>query len=706
MWSKKSAAPSAEETTPDGERLPPGWTRKESKSQKGRYYYISPAGKTQWTPPITKEKREKIQTNYNWVHEIEIEFGEGRLGVSLREVRQLANIPYPQFQAEVDDLPKVNGKAGPAELYNWSVKPHKRLTIGMRITSIESTSLAGLTYKEVVDKLKRSSRPLKLKFADVEKGTIEDNPDAAREQEEREAAEAKPSAYLVQKQEYTRVLVTGELHTEMWLIENKKLTRQMNVAKKKWETVSTEFDGLNQRRLELRKENEKLTSEKQKYETMIKQLKMQEDHVVGNPEFVKANDLARRNTELTDDIAKMESGNKRLRKEQVTLQMSLDELLKEVAKLDKGKTEEDNDDDIFFGIDPNATPAEQLAALRKKARYMEDDIVKEQRKAIKVEKEMDQLNKHLANLTGSSPSSSSSERPSKDSSSSKESSSRSSGGRSKPTSEGKGRDSGRKMDGDATGSGRGELPSDPAALEARIQELRKKQRSVVETLSKAAKEGDQKLARECQKKRKSIKDELRRAQDALNLIKAGSEPTAKSSSKSRSNSTTSGRQGKVISAQEVQKSKPAEKMPTKTGFLDKGPTEWSERGLIKNMKTMRGARERWCEVTPDGFLKYYKRRGDPVVRGEIDLSDASFEVTMEGSKEFVLCTSAQQSHFFTRTPQELQSWVKVLRGANAYLKTNKQLDALASKIDAADRRGGKFAPEEDGEFYGRATLGF
>lgn len=62
---------------------------------------------------------------YNWVTEVEIEFTEGRLGVSLREVHQMETILYPQFQAEVDDLPKVNGKAGPAELYNWSVKPHK-----------------------------------------------------------------------------------------------------------------------------------------------------------------------------------------------------------------------------------------------------------------------------------------------------------------------------------------------------------------------------------------------------------------------------------------------------------------------------------------------------------------------------------------------------------------------------------------------------
>jgi hypothetical protein len=40
-----------------GDKLPPGWTRKESKSQKGRYYYIGPDGKTQWVPPVVKASK-------------------------------------------------------------------------------------------------------------------------------------------------------------------------------------------------------------------------------------------------------------------------------------------------------------------------------------------------------------------------------------------------------------------------------------------------------------------------------------------------------------------------------------------------------------------------------------------------------------------------------------------------------------------------
>ncbi|GLD96228.1 hypothetical protein PINS_up004906 [Pythium insidiosum] len=146
-------------------------------------------------------------------------------------------------------------------------------------------------------------------------------------------------------------------------------------------------------------------------------------------------------------------------------------------------------------------------------------------------------------------------------------------------------------------------------------------------------------------------------------------------------------------------------MPTLSGFLDKGPTEWSEKGLIRNMKTMRGARERWCEISHDGVLRYYKRRGDPVVRGEIDLSDASFEVVCEDlqrGNEFVLSTSSQQSHFFTKSNEELRQWVSTLRAANSFLKTSKQLDELESKMMASAAA----VPEEDEQYYGRATLGF
>ncbi|GMF38819.1 unnamed protein product [Phytophthora fragariaefolia] len=758
----RSSRRSTGSATPEGEdKLPPGWTRKESKSQKGRYYFISPAGKTQWVPPPMKSASAKVKKTYNWMNEVEICFQEGRLGVSLREVHQMETILYPQFQAEVDDLPKINGKAGPAELHNWSVKPHKRLTIGMRVTSIEDVSLAGLTYKEVVAKLKSASRPVRIKFADVHKGTVEENGGRKSDGDKGNGAANEPggasyaqsSAYMLQKQEYTRVLVTGELHTEMWTIENKKMLRSLTRMQHKWSTVSSEFDLLNARRMELRKENEALKNDKEKYEVMMKNLKLQATYAMENPELVKANELAKRNTELNDDISKMSSGNKRLRKERDTLQAQLDELEKQLAKVEQKAKDDDEDrvpEEDEFGIEPTAPPREQLSALKKKRRGLEDELNKEQRKANKVQKEMEQLTKHYASLGNEEPalgsSTSSSSSSSNQQGDDKEKGSLSSSGH-------------REKSGNSNGTSKPK--SEFAELESKILDLRKKQRSVVDTLSKAAQSGDHKLAKECQRRRQKIKEELKEAQDELHRLKnpskAGTQSSRTESSRTQKSATeTSTESSRQRSSSSSKKSKQpgsinrdnsspstpntsvdtasgtgssrAGKMPMLSGFLDKGPTEWADRGIISGMKTMRGARERWCVITADGYLKYYKRRGDSVVRGEINLADKSFEVVCEDiryGREFVLCTDEQQSHFFTKSSQELGNWVKTLRAANAYLLNaaapplppsryargdpdKRALNRSDSKqAEAFDLDGLEDAlPEEDEQFYGRATLGF
>ena len=43
--------------------VPPGWRKKESKSRKGVFYYVSPAGKTQWEKPDASAKRDREQSD-------------------------------------------------------------------------------------------------------------------------------------------------------------------------------------------------------------------------------------------------------------------------------------------------------------------------------------------------------------------------------------------------------------------------------------------------------------------------------------------------------------------------------------------------------------------------------------------------------------------------------------------------------------------
>jgi hypothetical protein len=45
------------------EVLPRGWRKRESKSNQGKIYYVSPVGKTQWLRPLVKTGIEQI-ANY------------------------------------------------------------------------------------------------------------------------------------------------------------------------------------------------------------------------------------------------------------------------------------------------------------------------------------------------------------------------------------------------------------------------------------------------------------------------------------------------------------------------------------------------------------------------------------------------------------------------------------------------------------------
>ncbi|KAL0585180.1 hypothetical protein ABG067_005076 [Albugo candida] len=717
----------------EDERLPPGWTKRESKSQRGRFYYVSPGGKTQWVrPQIQPAPRQ----NYNWLNECEIEFTEPRLGVSLHEVKQVENIPYAQFQAEVDELPKVGGKPGAAELYNWSVKPDKRLVIGMRVIEIDGVCLAGYTYNDIVEKMKKSGRPIKMKFADVSKGTVEDNPELARAAKQEKERKGKSStAYLKQKQQYLRVLVMSELRGEMWRIETKKLVHTFKLQECKHDIIQTEFGQESEKSRTLTMEHKQLKVDEEKYKKMLDQLSLQEKHLMEAPELTKNSILLKKNTSLEDDIAKLTQANKKLRKERSALQTTMDDFESQLSKYTATDTDEgpSNEEKDVFGLDPNASVSEKLSALRIKTKQFDDEVMKEQRKVSKVEKEMAQLNKHLNRLTEKVNGSKSSK--------SKE-----------YTNSGQTKDSG--QDSGTSNASETEINQ----LEARILELRKVQRAAVGTLAKAAQNGDKELAKEYQAKRTAIKEELKQAQDLLREKKAKALGDASLTistlmKKSKSSSphankglSTSTPTNPLTTSSRNPNAKVEDNriraMPTISGYLDKGPTEWSEKGIIRNMKTMRGARERWCEITLDGFLQYYKRRGDPVVRGQIHVGDPSFEVIcedMKRGKDFAVCTSTQQSHFFAKTNEEMVKWVTALRNGNTFLRQESKTKTMRSAVlayqatnvlkrahnshrnlrEATSSSGrntpletsttasaDKFPEDHQDEFYGRATLGF
>eukprot|EP00644_Phytophthora_capsici_P011106 jgi/Phyca11/506172/fgenesh2_kg.PHYCAscaffold_18_\ len=110
-------------------------------------------------------------------------------------------------------------------------------------------------------------------------------------------------------------------------------------------------------------------------------------------------------------------------------------------------------------------------------------------------------------------------------------------------------------------------------------------------------------------------------------------------------------------------------LPTMSGTLRKHPTHSNEKGTFGNM-SLRGVRERWCNIEPDGYLRYYKREGDRDPRGAIPLKHKSLEI-LHGKEvgkpnEFMICSPTHQTRLVAKTHEEMLKWVKVLELAHAF----------------------------------------
>lgn len=88
----------------DGEVLvlPKGWSTRASKTHGGKEYYVSPYGHTQWIrPPL------RTGIMYKWVHEIEVAFDYGRLGLNLKQITAEPGVPFTDLQVHITEVYKV-----------------------------------------------------------------------------------------------------------------------------------------------------------------------------------------------------------------------------------------------------------------------------------------------------------------------------------------------------------------------------------------------------------------------------------------------------------------------------------------------------------------------------------------------------------------------------------------------------------------------
>nr|CCA21153.1 conserved hypothetical protein [Albugo laibachii Nc14] len=324
---------------PSGELLvlPPDWCVRESRTLAGYKYFVSPTGESQWIrPPV------KTGYGYNFVREIEVNFGVGRLGLNLKHITSDPGAIFTDLIVYIADFYKLrNGMPSPAELYNWSMKPENRICIGMRMTAIDHLPLNGYTYAEVLDTLNRAARPVRIKFADVSRGIVgrvasESRADTSGEEEKKVAAAKQQSLHL----EYLQTSVFFEVQIEVWQIQKGTMEQRLQELAGKQNVAQREIDVWSQNLDSLKEDAEKLKCEEVQHSNYIELLRREKEGRVGSSEERRALVLIERNKTLTAEVEAMSAEYERLRERQSVLQRERSTLEKTVVQANRNKDEQ------------------------------------------------------------------------------------------------------------------------------------------------------------------------------------------------------------------------------------------------------------------------------------------------------------------------------------------------------------------------------
>ncbi|KAL8007898.1 putative oxysterol-binding protein [Plasmopara halstedii] len=308
--------------------LPKGWTTRRSKTNDGKMYFVSPYGHTQWLrPPM------KTGVMYNWVHEIEVTFGPGRLGLNLKQIAGIPGTEFTDLQVHIAEIYKLpNGMASPAEIYNWSVKPEKRLAINMRVIAMSGISLTGYTYSEVLELLARVVRPVRIKFADVSKGIVGRVDEKALDEETEEGKEAR-AARLKQsslRSEYFQILVSYELYRQVWAATRRRMHSTMLELLRKNEVMESRLGIQHQHHESLETEREYLAQETSSLKRMIEQLDLQLAGKIDSPEVLRTAELTQRSAMLEKEVTEIIAENDALQTARIEIEETLDTLQQEL----------------------------------------------------------------------------------------------------------------------------------------------------------------------------------------------------------------------------------------------------------------------------------------------------------------------------------------------------------------------------------------
>ncbi|KAL4154846.1 hypothetical protein PRNP1_006960 [Phytophthora ramorum] len=388
--------------------LPKGWSTRQSKTNDGKTYYVSPYGHTQWLrPPM------KTGVIYNWVHEIEVTFGPGRLGLNLKQIAGIPGTEFTDLQVHIAEIYKLpNGMASPAEIYNWSVKPEKRLAVNMRVTMMNGVSLTGYTYSEVLELLARMVRPVRIKFADISKGIVGRVEEQIPHEETEEGKEARAARVMQNslRMEYFQIMVSFELHKQVWAATKRHTHLQMLEIEKKCEVMETQVEGEQQHQESLEKEREHMVQEAESLKEMIKQLDQQAAGEIESPEVLRTAELALRTGELEKEVIDIIAENDELQTARAKTEETLDNLQRELDEYGDLDVDPNGQYEIKFfspaflgsmvhrgSIDTRAEDARErlLEKIKAQCDHLEEEIQMEGERSNFVESEIYQFQKQM-----------------------------------------------------------------------------------------------------------------------------------------------------------------------------------------------------------------------------------------------------------------------------------------------------------------------
>ncbi|KDO26754.1 hypothetical protein SPRG_22212 [Saprolegnia parasitica CBS 223.65] len=104
--------------------------------------------------------------------------------------------------------------SSPAEMYNWSVKPDRRIYLSFRMVEIQGTSIAGYSYNEGIENISQTSRPVTTGFCDMSRGLKGDPVDDEEDETELEPEEENKLRLRAIESEQMKTLVVTQLHKE------------------------------------------------------------------------------------------------------------------------------------------------------------------------------------------------------------------------------------------------------------------------------------------------------------------------------------------------------------------------------------------------------------------------------------------------------------------------------------------------------------